>query len=125
MLLLLLQDMNGQRVSEEEVQQLLEAANWAPTHGKTEPWRFAVLSGREAQLRAFELFLQVPHRHPVCDKLLLRTANRPTTRVLQSQLPAFWCRYLRRTWRPAARSWTSGGPRQTTGSASCCQTSAT
>lgn len=52
-------DMNGQRVSEEEVQQLLEAANWAPTHGKTEPWRFAVLSSREAQLRAFELFLQI------------------------------------------------------------------
>ncbi|WIA15103.1 hypothetical protein OEZ85_001797 [Tetradesmus obliquus] len=25
---------------------LLEAANWAPTHGKTEPWRFVVL-GRQ------------------------------------------------------------------------------
>lgn len=23
---------------------MLEAANWAPTHGKTEPWRFVVLS---------------------------------------------------------------------------------
>jgi len=22
---------------------MLEAANWAPTHGKTEPWRFVVL----------------------------------------------------------------------------------
>jgi nitroreductase len=27
------------------VEQLLEAANWAPSHGKTEPWRFVVLSG--------------------------------------------------------------------------------
>ena len=24
-------------------QLMLEAANWAPTHGKTEPWRFVVL----------------------------------------------------------------------------------
>lgn len=27
------------------VEQLLEAANWAPSHGKTEPWRFVVYSG--------------------------------------------------------------------------------
>lgn len=27
------------------VAQLLEAANWAPSHGKTEPWRFVVYSG--------------------------------------------------------------------------------
>ena len=25
------------------VQLMLDAANWAPTHGKTEPWRFVVL----------------------------------------------------------------------------------
>jgi len=28
----------------EKIEQLLEAANWAPTHGKTEPWRWVVLS---------------------------------------------------------------------------------
>ena len=27
------------------VEQMLEAANWAPSHGKTEPWRFVVYSG--------------------------------------------------------------------------------
>jgi nitroreductase len=27
------------------IAQILEAANWAPSHGKTEPWRFAVYSG--------------------------------------------------------------------------------
>jgi nitroreductase len=27
------------------VAQLMEAANWAPSHGKTEPWRFVVYSG--------------------------------------------------------------------------------
>lgn len=56
------QDMNGLRVSDGEVEQILEAANWAPTHGKTEPWRFAVLSSPEAQHRAFDLVLQVRAR---------------------------------------------------------------
>ncbi len=51
-------------VSQEEVTQLLEAANWAPTHGKTEPWRFAVLASREAQLKAFEVVLEVRRRAP-------------------------------------------------------------
>jgi len=31
------------------VQRLLEAANWAPSHGKTEPWRFVVYSGAARQ----------------------------------------------------------------------------
>lgn len=31
------------------VAQLLEAANWAPSHGKTEPWRFVVYSGTARQ----------------------------------------------------------------------------
>ena len=36
---------NDKPISKEVVQQLLEAANWAPTHKKTEPWRFKVLTG--------------------------------------------------------------------------------
>lgn len=28
-----------------DVEKILEAANWAPTHKKTEPWRFKVLQG--------------------------------------------------------------------------------
>ena len=31
------------------IAQLLEAANWAPSHGKTEPWRFVVYSGAARQ----------------------------------------------------------------------------
>lgn len=37
---------------------MLEAANWAPTHGKTEPWRFVVL-GRRAQEEMVDLTLKV------------------------------------------------------------------
>lgn len=44
-------DYNGTRQSElpkEVLEHMLEAANWAPTHGLTEPWRFVVLHGAKA-----------------------------------------------------------------------------
>lgn len=34
----------GERVDDAIIWQMLENANWAPTHGKTEPWRFIVLT---------------------------------------------------------------------------------
>ncbi|MDX5422887.1 MAG: nitroreductase [Hymenobacteraceae bacterium] len=37
--------MNGKRIPDEQVKQLLELADWPPTHGYTEPWRFRVYAG--------------------------------------------------------------------------------
>jgi nitroreductase len=37
--------MNGKKIPNEQVKELLQLANWAPTHGRTEPWRFIVYSG--------------------------------------------------------------------------------
>src|SRR6476659_4403601 len=37
--------MNGKKIPGEHVRELLKLANWAPTHGRTEPWRFIVYSG--------------------------------------------------------------------------------
>lgn len=37
--------MNGKKIDDSSVQQLLELADWAPTHGRTEPWRFIVYTG--------------------------------------------------------------------------------
>ncbi|MCC8423655.1 nitroreductase [Mucilaginibacter sp. UR6-11] len=34
--------MNGHKIPDEQVQALFELADWAPTHGLTEPWRFVV-----------------------------------------------------------------------------------
>ena len=34
--------MNGKKIDDAQIKQLLELANWAPTHGFTEPWRFVV-----------------------------------------------------------------------------------
>jgi nitroreductase len=40
---------NGNKIEEQEIRQLLELANWAPTHANTEPWRFIVYSGDAVQ----------------------------------------------------------------------------
>lgn len=42
---------NERPIARETLERLLEAANWAPTHKKTEPWRFKVLHGAESRER--------------------------------------------------------------------------
>jgi len=37
--------MNGQLIADETITRLLSLADWAPTHGRTEPWYFFVYSG--------------------------------------------------------------------------------
>ncbi len=39
-------DFSEKRVNDEVIWQMLNNANWAPTHGMTEPWRFFVFSGK-------------------------------------------------------------------------------
>ena len=48
-------DLSGERVTREEVETILEAANWAPTHHRSEPWRFVVIEGSEGILEYLEL----------------------------------------------------------------------
>ena len=38
--------LSGGRITDEDLNTILEAANWAPTHNKTQPWRYVMLSGR-------------------------------------------------------------------------------
>jgi nitroreductase len=48
-------DYSGEKVSDEIVKQMLENANWAPTHKLTEPWRFVVFTGEGLKkLAAFQ-----------------------------------------------------------------------
>ena len=42
-------------VPDAKIQRMLEAANWAPTHGMTEPWRFRVYSGAGRTVLADQL----------------------------------------------------------------------
>ena len=39
--------MNGKQIPAEEVKEILQLANWAPTHGLTEPWHFVVYAGEK------------------------------------------------------------------------------
>src|SRR5690554_6827304 len=48
---------NGKPITKEEINLILEAANWAPTHKRTEPWRFKVFHG-ESQLRLGEFLAE-------------------------------------------------------------------
>ncbi|MEM9143005.1 MAG: nitroreductase [Bacteroidota bacterium] len=36
---------NDKPIARADIERVLEAANWAPTHRKTEPWRFKVITG--------------------------------------------------------------------------------
>ncbi|AHM60996.1 nitroreductase [Flammeovirgaceae bacterium 311] len=40
---------SGERIDDAIIEQLLENANWAPTHALTEPWRFTVFSNKGLQ----------------------------------------------------------------------------
>ncbi|EMR04187.1 nitroreductase family protein [Cesiribacter andamanensis] len=43
---------SGQRIDDAIIEQLLENANWAPTHARTEPWRFSVFCDEGLQTLA-------------------------------------------------------------------------
>lgn len=40
---------NQEPIGVDELNQILEAANWAPTHRRTEPWRFHVFHSQESR----------------------------------------------------------------------------
>lgn len=40
---------NSKPIEKEALSKVLEAANWAPTHKRTEPWRFKVLLGQSKE----------------------------------------------------------------------------
>jgi len=46
-----------EKISNEELNLILESANWAPNHKKTEPWRFKIIQG-EARKRLAEFMVE-------------------------------------------------------------------
>ena len=41
--------MNGRIIPDSTIEELIEMANWAPTHALTEPWRFIVISPQKVK----------------------------------------------------------------------------
>ncbi len=42
---------NDRPIAKSDIEKILEAANWAPTHKKTEPWRFKVLQSYASKIK--------------------------------------------------------------------------
>ena len=112
-----------ERPPKELIEQVLEAAVWAPNHRLTEPWRFFVLAGeaREelgellAALQGAKLPLDAPDRQAQIDKARAKPLRAPVV-IAAAVEPA-----TGPTTRPSRRS--SGCPPPRTSSAS--STSAT
>jgi nitroreductase len=55
---------NDKPIDKESIEKVLEAANFAPTHKKTEPWRFKVLKGEAKEKLGLFLSLKYMESDP-------------------------------------------------------------
>ncbi|CAM4104079.1 nitroreductase [Zobellia nedashkovskayae] len=55
---------NDKPIAKADIEKILEAANWAPTHKKTEPWRFRVLQGESQEKLGLFLSLKYLENEP-------------------------------------------------------------
>jgi nitroreductase len=63
---------NGQKIPDEQIKQLLELADWAPTHAHTEPWRFKVFAHRQVPQFCLD-HAELYHQHADPEKFLQAT----------------------------------------------------
>ncbi|MCM8538496.1 MAG: nitroreductase [Lentisphaeraceae bacterium] len=68
-------------ISDEVMAEILESANWAPNHGKTEPWRLTVFTG-ESGIKKYtdiieKVFAETPDHLKKPEKLAKWTGNAP------------------------------------------------
>lgn len=63
----------------DEVKTILKAANWAPTHKRTEPWRFKVFFSQESR-QGLSTFLATTYQktaHPFSEVKLRKVSEKP------------------------------------------------
>src|SRR4051794_39190009 len=75
-----LKDLKPDPIPRALVEQLLEAAHWAPTHGHTEPWRFTVFTGA-ARGRLGDAFAESYRHATPADKFTPAAQEAQRTRV--------------------------------------------
>jgi nitroreductase len=69
-----LKQLSQEPVALEHIQLMLEAANWAPNHGHTEPWRFTVFAGEgrrilsDAFIEAYRLLTPPEKQNPIAEQ---------------------------------------------------------
>jgi nitroreductase len=67
-------------IQKEQIEMILNAAIWAPTHGNTQPWRFTVLMGESKNdLSEFlaKTYLEITPSEKQNDQKLAKMLNRP------------------------------------------------
>lgn len=67
--------MNGKKIDDETVMELLHLAHWAPTHGRTEPWLFYVYTG-EAMAKFAEAHANLYWEHTDAEKRMEGTREK-------------------------------------------------
>ncbi|KAL3658965.1 hypothetical protein V7S43_016103 [Phytophthora oleae] len=63
-------DYSDKQVPRAVLDKMLTASNWAPTHGKTEPWRFVVFEAADKRLELGQLMADWYKTHVPADKFL-------------------------------------------------------
>jgi len=71
----------GEPIEKESILQILENAKWAPTHKKTEPWRFQVFT--EAGLESLSEFLAEAYKAAAGEKFSELKYNKTKKKPLQ------------------------------------------
>lgn len=66
------------------VERMLEAANWAPTHSRTEPWRFVVFESEEARVALGQLQADIYKKMVPADRFLQKKYNKAIESKKQS-----------------------------------------
>ncbi len=81
---------SGRKVQREQIETILNAAIWAPTHGNTQPWRFQVFTENDKEKLAdflAETYLKLTPKEKQNDQKLAKMINRPK---LASAVIAVW-----------------------------------
>ena len=70
--------MSDRPVPRDVLEQLLEAANWAPSHRRTEPWRFVVVQGAALE-HLSQVYIEAleADRPDADERTRLKVANKP------------------------------------------------
>lgn len=72
-----------EKVDDKIINEILESARWAPTHGLTEPWRFFVFSGEGLKTLAHELS-KIYKEHTAPENFLQAKYDKISTNVTKT-----------------------------------------
>lgn len=74
----------GKPVDRSIIERLLENANWAPTHRRTEPWRFRVLHSEESRRKLGLYLVDYYRRNTAADQIAPEKIKKMTENPLRA-----------------------------------------